>query len=157
MSKISFTISGLMQSYGDTTYSAYRTTYDHPTKSAIIGMIAAALGYKRNEQAKIDQLSQSLHFSYYTIQPGSQTCDYQNVHYTNFKSKKSTYIPGYFGKTLKQTWRDYLQDAKFGIILTGDHDLLKKIEYALKHPIFVLYLGRKSYPLDRPLDIIFKN
>ena len=47
MKTITIRLEGIMQSYGessDAPTANYKTTGDHPTKSAIIGMIASALG-----------------------------------------------------------------------------------------------------------------
>ncbi len=40
-----------LQSYGNQATFERRTSDDHPSKSAIIGMIAAAMGYKKRRQA----------------------------------------------------------------------------------------------------------
>lgn len=144
MSTLIFKLDAPMQSYGDTSYYRYRTTYSHPTKSAIIGMIAAALGLRRGDK-RIKDLDNSLHMNWTTIKHGSLLVDYQNVHYT---VKKSTAI--------KQVWRYYIQDGSFEIQLQGERELLEKIKYALTHPYFSLYIGRRSCPLSKPLNPVIK-
>ncbi len=42
------------------------------------------------------------------------------------------------------TRREYLQDSRFGVILRGDPDLLKKMADGLAHPRWGVWLGRKS-------------
>lgn len=59
-------------------------------------------------------------------------------------SEKNSYI----------TTRYYLADAVFLVGLESqDEEFLKKIEFALKHPAFPLFLGRKSCPPEAGLVI----
>lgn len=45
------------------------------------------------------------------------------------------------------TYRHYLQDAVFLVGLESeDTALLQELETALKHPVYPLYLGRRSCP-----------
>lgn len=148
MSKLYFTISSPLQSYGKITYSAHRMTYQKPTKSAIIGLIGASLGYA-HEDKRLTELADQLNIANKVIKAGTLLVDYQNCYYD--KGIKKPDIKN------KQLWRYYLQDAKFEIIITGETDLLKKIQYSLKYPVFQLYLGRRSCPLDRPLNLKYEE
>ena len=50
------------------------------------------------------------------------------------------------------TYRHYLQDAVFLVGLESeDTALLQELETALKHPVYPLYLGRRSCPPTLPL------
>lgn len=42
------------------------------------------------------------------------------------------------------THRQYLLDARFGVILEGDHALLEQVAAAVKDPVWGLWFGRKS-------------
>jgi CRISPR system Cascade subunit CasD len=42
------------------------------------------------------------------------------------------------------TRRQYLVDARFGVILDGDRNLLERAEAALQNPVWGLWLGRKN-------------
>jgi CRISPR system Cascade subunit CasD len=42
------------------------------------------------------------------------------------------------------TRRQYLVDARFGVILEGDRSLLERVDAALRNPTWGLWLGRKS-------------
>ena len=148
MSKLYFTVSAPLQSYGKITYSAHRMTYQRPTKTAIIGLIGAGLGYA-HEDKRLDELANQLDITNEVIKPGSLLVDYQNCHYNTGIKKPNI--------KNKQLWRYYLQDAKFKIIITGEPNLLKKIQCSLKHPAFQLYLGRRSCPLDRPLNLKYEE
>ena len=50
MSTLTFTISAPMQSYTIKTASNFQFTNKKPTKSAIIGLLAASLGYRRGDK-----------------------------------------------------------------------------------------------------------
>ncbi|MFD1124168.1 type I-E CRISPR-associated protein Cas5/CasD [Lentilactobacillus raoultii] len=127
-----------LQSYGDEATFARRTTGDYPSKSAVIGMVAAALGYHRDDP-QILKLNQ-LHFAVRVDQPGTILTDYQTVEWRR--------------NTRKVTYRDYLQDAVFVVALgSDDRQVVERIKNALKHPRFQLFLGRRSNVPAGALDL----
>ena len=125
-------IAAPLQSYGDPASFEKRTTFRAPSKSAVIGMIGAALGFRR-ESDDYKSLN-DLDFAVRVDQPGEVLSDFQITHYSLKK-------PG------KLSHRIYLQDAVFMVALSSKQDaLMEKIEYALRHPKFQLYFGRRSNP-----------
>ena len=125
-------IAAPLQSYGDPASFEKRTTFRAPSKSAVIGMIGAALGFRR-ESDDYKSLN-DLDFAVRVDQPGEVLSDFQITHYSLKK-------PG------KLSHRVYLQDAVFMVALSSKQDaLMEKIEYALRHPKFQLYFGRRSNP-----------
>lgn len=143
MKTITIRLEGIMQSYGessDAPTANYKTTGDHPTKSAIIGMIASALGYRRDDE-RIESLNK-LSYAVRIDQPGSQMVDYQNVRYRDKNRVINT-----------QTWHYNLQEAVFlAAVSSQDDKAIEKIEYALHHPRFALFLGRRSNVPFGPLE-----
>ncbi|MFC6180753.1 type I-E CRISPR-associated protein Cas5/CasD [Lactiplantibacillus daowaiensis] len=120
-----------LQSYGNEASFNYRTTNPYPTKSAVIGMVAAALGYQRTDQ-RILQLNE-LSFAVRIDQVGSILTDYQVVEWK--------------ANSRKVTYRDYIQDAVFMVALgSEDVTLIETIEQALHQPRFPLFFGRRSNP-----------
>lgn len=118
-----------LQSYGDEATFERRTTGDYPSKSAVIGMIGAALGYSR-EDSQIAKLN-DLHFAVRVDRPGQTLTDFQTVEW-----KKDV---------RKITYRDYIQDAVFVVAVGSDDDQqIKKIHDALRHPHYQLFLGRRA-------------
>lgn len=118
-----------LQSYGNEATFSRRTSGDHPSKSAVIGMIAAALGYHRDD-SRIANLG-NLSFAVRVDQPGTTLTDFQTVEW-----KKNT---------RKITYRDYLQDAVFVVGLgSNDEQWIDDIKEALRRPKFQLFLGRRS-------------
>ena len=45
-----FRLYGMMASWGDIAVGELRPTFDHPSRSAIVGLLAAALGIRRDEE-----------------------------------------------------------------------------------------------------------
>lgn len=128
MSTLLLRIKGPMQSWGVSSKFDTRTTERAPSKSAIVGMIAGALGRRRNEP--IDDLN-ALRFGVRIDDEGKLMRDYHTA-----KSVKSAYV----------THRYYLADAAFLVGLEGDDAFLEEIRDALLHPYFPLFLGRRSCP-----------
>lgn len=129
---------GPLQSWGnDSNYDTRRTGY-LPTKSAFVGILAAALGYRRDEDEKIQTLN-DLDFAVRIDQPGSILMDFHMVHKDGLNQKdQAVYI----------TKRYYLQDAVFVVALGSDDDnVISGLEEALSRPYFQLFMGRRSVPV----------
>ncbi|AVK61553.1 type I-E CRISPR-associated protein Cas5/CasD [Lactobacillus sp. CBA3605] len=129
MKTLTIKLTAPLQSYGNEASFSRRTTTHYPTKSAVIGMVAAALGYRRSDQ-RILALN-DLSFAVRIDQAAKILTDYQTVEW-----KKDT---------RKITYRDYLQDAVFMVALgSQQNQLIDEIQDALRHPHFQLFLGRRS-------------
>lgn len=139
MKTLTIKLAAPLQSYGNEATFDRRTSYHCPSKSAILGMVAAGLGYRRDDQriTKLNQLS----FAVRIDQPGERISDFQIVEYQKNKSKTDR----------KLTYRDYLQDAVFVVAIGGDPVEIDQIYDALRHPKFQLYLGRRANPPAGPL------
>lgn len=68
-----------LQSYGNEATFNRRTSNYYPSKSAVIGMIAAALGYRRDD-SRINNLN-NLKLAVRIDQPGKFMTDFQVVEY----------------------------------------------------------------------------
>jgi CRISPR system Cascade subunit CasD len=103
----------------------------------VIGLIACAFGYGRDDVDKIKTLFE-LKFGVRVDKPGVLLHDYHTA-----KSEKSAYV----------TNRYYLSDAKFTVGLEGnDLALLQRIADKLLNPVWPLFLGRRSCP---PAERVF--
>ena len=154
-----FTLYGAMASWGDIAVGGHRPTRNRPSKSSILGLIAASLGINREQESEHKQLVESLGFSVCVRAPGEYLTDYHtaqvpsgNLHYASRRNEL-------YGTSKKiQTVlsrRDYIADALYQIgIWEKKAPLfpLKKIQEKLEKPHFVLYLGRKSCPPSLPLE-----
>lgn len=80
MSTLLLRLAAPLQSWGDDSNFNNRRTYSVPTKSGVLGMIAAALGRKRDDS--IDDLKM-LEMGVRVDQAGSVLTDFQMVHGKN--------------------------------------------------------------------------
>ena len=121
---------GPMQAWGDSSRFNHRGTRREPTKSGVVGLLAAACGRRRTES--IEDLA-ALSFGVRTDQVGRIERDFQ------------TEIDWRRGKSKPLTYRDYLSDAVFVAAVEGPRELLEGLESALRKPVFPLYLGRRAF------------
>lgn len=132
-----------LQAWGSSSKFIVRSTEREPTKSGVIGMIAAALGIQRNDDAKKLAPLAQLRFGVRADKEGILLKDFHMVH-------------GY--KIADVTERYYLSDAVFLAVLEcDDKKLLEEIAAALQKPVYPLYLGRKSCPPTLPVVLGVKD
>lgn len=132
-------LAGPMQSWGTTSRFDQRDTGKEPSKSGVIGLLAAALGIDRevwNDELKsLSALTMAVRHD----RPGVLKRDYQTAQ--NIISADRSKV-----HETAVTTRDYLADAVFLIALEGqDRSLLERAHAALNNPVWPLALGRKSY------------
>ncbi len=138
MKTILIKFAGPLQSWGTGSHFETRHTDSHPSKSAVIGIIAASFGYKRDEDAKINKLNE-IDFAVRVDQRGTLMKDYHIAR----KYKED----GRFDRTYV-TERYYLQDAVFVIAISHqDESFITEIENALRNPYFQTFMGRRSLPM----------
>lgn len=133
MKTIILKFSGPLQSWGAGSNFETRDTARYPTKSAVIGLIGGALGYRRDETEKIQGLNE-MSFGVRIEQRGTLLKDYHIA-----RSVNQTYV----------TNRYYLQDAVFLAMLSHeDSSWIDTVAKALVSPVFPLYMGRRSVPVN---------
>lgn len=129
MSTLLLRLAGPMQAWGTESQFEIRKTNREPTKSGIIGLLAAAMGLRRDEP--LDQLAQ-LHFGVRVDREGVLLRDFHMVH-----GEKSSYL----------TTRYYLSDAVFLVgVSSEDESFMQQLQDGVTHPVFPLFLGRRSCP-----------
>lgn len=136
MSVLLLSLSGPLQSWGDSSRFTVRQTRLEPTKSGVLGLAAAALGRVRGDST--DDLC-ALEFGVRADQPGTVIRDFQTERSMDGKI------------AMPLSHRYYLADAKFLVALGGSDELIGEIEAALRSPKWPLYLGRRSCPPDGPV------
>lgn len=147
MSTLLLRLAAPLQSWGESSKFDTRNTAREPTKSGVIGMIAAAFGCSRTDSEENDRWFAKLNklkFAVRIDQPGILLRDFHTA-----KKPKD--------KTSFVTVRYYLADAVFLVGLEGDESFLKEIMDALLHPVFPVYLGRKSCPPSGQLVLGIRN
>jgi CRISPR system Cascade subunit CasD len=120
-----------LQSWGTSSRFARRGTDPVPSKSGIVGLLAAAQGCRRTDP--LEELL-GLRMAVRTEQPGRLERDFQTAarHGERMSFSLST--------------RHYLADAVFLAAVQGEDALLEGLQEALRRPHFPLYLGRRSCP-----------
>jgi CRISPR system Cascade subunit CasD len=148
-------LAGPLQSWGEHSHFNERDTARFPTRSGIIGLLAAALGRKRDEP--LDDLAR-LSLTVRADRPGVLLRDLHTVGgglppkatVTTAEGKKRT---GDTGTLL--THRTYLADAAFTAAITFTDDdgaeLLDRCAQALSSPHWPPFLGRRSCPPEGPV------
>ncbi|MCI0385092.1 type I-E CRISPR-associated protein Cas5/CasD [Streptomyces sp. CNQ085] len=131
-------LAGPLQSWGSAARFARRSTENAPTKSGVLGLLAAAQGRPRD--AGLSDLA-SLRFGVRIDQPGSRLRDFHTAHHADS------------GKAMPLSERFYLADAVFVAGVEGDAELIRSLYQALLAPRFLPYLGRRSCPPSRPVEM----
>jgi CRISPR system Cascade subunit CasD len=131
MSVLLLRLAGPLQAWGSSSRFTHRDTDIAPTKSGVIGMLAAAKGIRRTEP-----LTEflGLQFGVRLDQEGRLVRDFQTARSLDGK------------ESMPLTYRFYLSDAVFLAGVSGERSLLQGLHEALLRPHFPLYLGRRSCP-----------
>ncbi|WP_340561932.1 type I-E CRISPR-associated protein Cas5/CasD [Streptomyces sp. GSL17-111] len=140
MSVLTLRLAGPLQSWGATARFARRTTESAPTKSGVIGLLAAAAGIDRQDEAGLRPLA-ALRFGVRIDQPGTRIRDFHSAHH------------GDTGKSMPLSERFYLADAVFVAAVEGEAQLLHRLHAALRDPVYAPFLGRRSCPPAQPVEL----
>ena len=156
-----FRIYAPMASWGEAAVGGTRPSATYPGRSAILGLLAAALGIRRDETERQAALGEVVEVAVKQVSPGVLIRDYH-----------TTQVPGRTAAKGVRSRRDELavrKDRLNTILSTREYRCdgywtvavrltdtsswtLAELEAALRRPGFVPYLGRKSCPLAAPLD-----
>jgi len=138
MSTLLLRLVGPMQSWGTTSRFDQRDTGKEPSKSGVIGLLAAALGIDRGNWADVEPLVY-LAMGVRHDRPGVPKRDYQTAQHIISADRKKVHETAV-------TTRDYLADAAFLVGLESEERvLLERVQAALRDPFWPLALGRRSY------------
>lgn len=130
---------GPMQSWGTRSRFEIRDTEKEPTKSGIIGMIAAAQG--RDRETPIADLAD--------LRMGVRV-DREGLLRRDFQTAQNVAVASGGSPENQISSRFYLADAAFLVALEGALPLLEQIHTALRQPCWPIFLGRKSYVPSLP-------
>lgn len=155
-----FRLYGPMAAWGDVAVGEYRPSQSHPGKSAILGLMGAALGVEREEEEIHRQMADAYSVSVGVYDTGALLRDYHTAQVPPsrrkvvYRTRRDEVTAETLGTILST--RDYRTDARYVVaVRVKDPEKapfrLEEIEEALKRPVFPLYLGRKSCPPSLPL------
>lgn len=151
-----------LASWGVEAVGEVRHTALVPTRSAILGLLAAACGIRRDEEERLNHFNQRYHLA---IRPLSSSehwlRDYHTVSVPRENKKYRYYTrrnelcnaPEEVSTLVTQ--REYRCDGYWHVAVSAapqTEDTLAGLQAALLAPCFPLYLGRKSCPLALPLS-----
>jgi CRISPR system Cascade subunit CasD len=155
-----FTLAAPIASFGAVAVGERRPTWDRPSKSQILGLVAGALGIERVEAERHKTLAASLGFAVRVDHPGLLASDYHTsqVPPTRRNRRFATRadelaVPKAELKTILSR-REFRTGSFYTIALWGtasDPISLNEIKGALEKPIFTPFAGRKAHVLMLPM------
>ena len=143
-----------MQSWGVDSKFETRQSLREPSKSGVIGLLAAALGCRRDQlPGKLLEIKMAVRVD----QIGEMLTDFHTVH--GIAADEMGRIARDAAGRRKPagnrdfvTYRQYLNDAVFVVALEHEETAwLEELAKALRAPVFPLFLGRRSCPPTLPL------
>jgi CRISPR system Cascade subunit CasD len=159
------TLHAPLAAWGDITVGERRTSWDRPSRSALLGLVAAALGLTRDEQDRHDELDDGYGVAVRVDAPGRVAMDYhtaQSLPESDVKrakpaTRREMICYGQRNHRLQTilSTREYRMDAAYTVALwarDGARWSLTEIADALKVPRFVLFAGRKANVLAWPMQ-----
>ncbi|MDX9858734.1 MAG: type I-E CRISPR-associated protein Cas5/CasD [candidate division Zixibacteria bacterium] len=156
-----------LASWGEVAVGEIRSTLSHPTKTAVLGLIASALGVTRDAEELHRQLHLVLGYACWVVRKGETLRDYHTVQTPIrgnvekrgemlpwVRSRRDELLAGRPNTILSD--REYRMDEAYVVALwqrSADAFIsLGDISDALQRPTFVVFLGRKSCPLALPMS-----
>lgn len=161
-----FQLYGALASWGDIAVGEHRPSLGHPTKSAISGLLAAALGIDRADDEAHVQLGQQYAVAVCVRASGELLRDYHTVQVPggkrDYATRRDELLIDKLNLNTILSQRDYRTDAFYQVAVWCCDDnppySLDILRDKLFSPHFTLYLGRKSCPLSLPLcPVIVRN
>lgn len=159
-----FTLYAPLASWGEIAVGEARGSWDRPSRSAVLGLLAAALGITRQDQDGHDGLDSGYGLAVRLDVSGTSLVDYHTA-----QTAAESEIRKAFGKQRPSTRRAFLSVAERHTILSrrelredtlatacvwaceGARWPLEALKQALERPFFTLYAGRKANVFGLPL------
>lgn len=153
-----------LQAWGFDSKFGRRDTQTFPTKSGVLGLICCALG-AGGEQKKLLKDFSDLSLSILSFMKNEQEPLLRDFHvvgngyddkdpWQSLLTPRTTEGKKAVGGGAKLTYRYYLQDMAFAVIMEVPADMAVDLAEALQNPVWDLYLGRKNCI---PTDFIYRG
>ena len=160
---LAFVLNAPLQSWGVDSRYQQRDTAAFPTKSGLIGLLAAALGIDKHAPDESTRLAPYaalrlivVRAALDQVRPGGRLSDFHTIGggYDKEVAWQKNSIPrkaggGPFGTVI--TRRTYLTGSTFIAIFAGERAVLATAAAALEDPVWGLWLGRKACLPASPL------
>ena len=158
-----FQLYGPLASWGGVAVGEVRASETHPGRSALIGLLAAALGIRRDEEQRLAELGQACRFAVEVRTSGHHLRDYHTaqvpdqgiLNKLNVRTRRDELNVDKDRLGTILSVRDYRCDAYYRVVVevNGSGEwTLEHFHSALHSPRLPLYLGRKSCPLALPMS-----
>jgi len=154
-----FRLYGPMAAWGDVAVGEVRPSQTHPGRSAVLGLVAAALGLDRDQHAALAELEPAYGVAVRIERAGDLLRDYHTVQTPParrgavWRTRRDELAEANLYTILST--RDYRCDARYTVAIWVRNAKpplsLEALAAALSAPRFPLYLGRKSCPPALPL------
>ncbi len=153
-----FTLYAPLASFGEIAVGERRMSWARPGRSAVLGLVAAAQGVDRLDEGAHQQLEAGLYYAVRIAAAGRPLIDYHTAQTPKarkgrtFATRREELESDDLNAVLSS--REWRADAFFTVALWLRLERaldLEEIARALRHPCFVLYVGRKAAPLGLPL------
>ena len=156
-----FRLHGALAAWGDIAVGEQRPSTPHPSKSIVLGLVAAALGLKREDDDAHAALRDGYGFAVRVDSAGTPLRDYHTTQYPKTTSRlhhlstRRDELADSGNRATVLSTRDYRSDSLYvvGLYQRGLDNVpeLDTLADALRRPKFTLYLGRRSCPVALPL------
>ena len=160
MDYLVFRLYGPLASWGEIAVGESRHTAPYPTKSALLGLLGAALGIRREEDVKQTALANSCRFAVKVLASGSLLRDYHTTQVPDsagkrqYRTRRDELVVGADRLGTVLSSREYRCDGKMLIAVHADDCApytLSELKAVLLAPKYQLSLGRKACVLAAPL------
>lgn len=152
-----FTLWAPLGAMGEIAVGERRTGFDRPAKSAIMGLLAAALGIERREEERLRELAEGYGLAIRTDRQASILYDYHTAQVPSrrkggrWTTRRDELAEASLNTVLSK--REYREDPWYTLALWAKASPplgLDELARALERPRFTLWFGRKACPLGLP-------
>lgn len=156
---LTFALVAPLAAFGAIAVGERRSGWDRPARSAVLGLLGACLGVEREDDAAQAALAGQYGLAVLCHAPGQLLADYHTAQVPPTKGKRrfATRAEELAAPDLNTilSRRDYRSGAwhlaAVWARVAAPRWTLEELAEAMRRPVFVPYLGRKSCPLGLPL------
>lgn len=156
---LTFTLSAPLGAMGELAVGEIRDGRTRPARSALLGLIAACLGLDRADEGAHVALETGYGLATAVHPGGRPLLDYHTAQVPPRQrglrhATRREEVADRLANNTVLSRREYRTDLFVRVVLwrrEGARWSLEALEEALRRPVFIPYLGRRSCPLDRPM------
>ncbi len=153
---LSLLLEGPLQSWGFESRFNRRQTGLLPTRSGVIGLCCAASGCARGSEEEKSILSlfagvEMLMMALPRLDPAREGKELHVQRLTDFHTINDTKTAEEKIKPTHLTFRQYLSDATFGVVMRGSRSFIETLALRIADPVWGVFLGRKNCIPSRPV------